>query len=140
MTVLVLYGLSRWLNGHYAEACYPAAGWNSIDPGMSDHELKVAGLDTAVNYRGGLFGKKNAGINEYTEVIYSFRFADRWITEVSSQWKWFRRHPGMFKIQLARQVHEFDVEKSPSVRLLGDLVQAIEERLPRASNSVTQKP
>jgi hypothetical protein len=99
---------------------------------MTDHEVAVAGVNAPINFRGGVFTKKAVGITAYTEVIYSFRFADRWITDVASQWKWFRRHPGMFKIQIARSVHELNIEKSPSVALLGELVQEVEKRLARA--------
>jgi Protein of unknown function (DUF3485) len=132
VSVLVLYGLAYALHGHTAEICYPAAGYKAVDS-LKTYELKPADLDKTVGYRGGYFAKKKVAADEYDEVIYSFRFVDEWTADPAPKWKLFRRHPGMYKIQIARKATEFAVETSPSVPLLEGFVKEIEKRLSETS-------
>jgi hypothetical protein len=131
VSVLVVYGLSYKLFGHIPELCYTAAGYAPYEP-MKDYDLTLPNLpQKTMKYRAGFYIKKNAPTEGYTEVVYSFRFADKWRPDVAQDWKDFRTHLGMFKIQIARPVNEFDPPNSPSVQLLGALAEAIEQRLPR---------
>ena len=117
-----------------AEVCYPSAGYAQVelvDAETNDYKLKIPGSDKTAGYRAGFFSKKLAGLTEYQEVIYSFRHAGDWVPDATNRWKRFRSHPGMFKIQIARQVNEISVETSPSVELLGTFMQEIEKRLPK---------
>ena len=52
----------------------------------------------------------------------------------------FRYKPGCFKVQVARIVHEFAIESSPSVDLLQDIMVQIENRLPQKVLSSTATP
>ena len=98
-----------------------------------------------IRYRAGFFKKDDVRIDEYVEVVYAFRFADEWTPDVSLKWKEFRAHPDMFKIQLARQVSETDLDKSPNIKFLSDLIQEVEKRRaqanpgPKAGNKASQK-
>jgi hypothetical protein len=47
----------------------------------------------------------------------------------------FRYKPGCFKVQIARVVHEFAIESSPSIELLQDIMVQIEKRLPQKARS-----
>ena len=131
VSVLVLYGPAYALHGHVAEICYPAAGFTAVDA-LKTYELKTADFDKALSYQGGFFTKKKGGANEYVEVIYSFRFVDEWMADPAPKWKMFRVHPGMYKIQIARQVSELAIETSPSLTLLGEFAKEVENRLSKA--------
>ncbi len=127
-TVLILYGLAPRVFGHTPEACYPAAGFARERP-TTDHKLTIPGSEKTAAYSAGLYSKKG----EYSQVVYSFRHADEWIPDAGNRWKKFRSHPGMLKIQIERHVKaaaiEAAIESSPSVELLGDLMQEVETRL-----------
>jgi hypothetical protein len=128
----VQYGPTIAIHNHIADVCYPVAGYASVQP-MQDYELKTADLGKVIHYRGGHFAKRIGEINAYQEVLYSFRFANEWITDATERWKLFRFHPGMFKVQIARQVTELNLETSPSGPLLAEFVQEIEKRLSEIS-------
>ena len=128
--VLVLYGLAAHIAPHTAEICYPSAGFGRVDSApMTDYELKIPGSSKVAHYRGGSFAKRSGGSTQYTEVVYSFRHNGNWLTDTKGLWKSFRYKPGMYKIQIARVVTGFDVEDSPSVAFLGELMREIEKRL-----------
>lgn len=130
VSVLILYGLAAEVFAHTAAACYPAVGYNAL--GSSDHELTIpGGTPTTAGYRTGFYSMNTALGIQYKEVVSSFRHAGQWVPEASDRWKQFRSHPGMFKIQIEREVvvDGISVEASPSVELLGELMQVIETRL-----------
>jgi hypothetical protein len=132
VSVMVQYGPALAVHGHIPDLCYPTAGYTSVAP-MREFEVKTADLNKVIHYRGGHFVKKIGGANEYHEVLYSFRFADQWIPDASSQWKLFRFHPSVFKVQLARPVTELNLDTSPSGPLLAEFAQVIEKRLSELS-------
>jgi len=121
-SVLILYGLANALFAHTPEVCYPAAGYSPYER-MNDFDL-----DKHIRYRAGFFKKNDIRVDEYVEVVYAFRFANEWTPDVSEKWKEFRSYPGMFKIQLSRRVSGFDLDQSPNIRFLGDLIQEVEKR------------
>ncbi len=126
--VLVLYGLAREVFAHTAEICYPTAGYK-VAHDLQDSEIEVPGVSTPVPVRSAVFGKTLAGITRYEEVLSTYRHGGKWVPDVGSRWKLFRYQPGMFKIQVQRQVDSFSPETSPSRSLVADLVLAIESRL-----------
>jgi hypothetical protein len=128
--VLVMYGPAANVPLHSAITCYPAAGY-TLAGEAGEYDLRIPGSGKVARYGGAIFSKKVAGYTEYAEVVYSFRHAGDWLPEASSRWKMFRYKPGCFKVQVARIVHEFAIESSPSVNLLQDIMVQIEKRLPQ---------
>jgi hypothetical protein len=75
------------------------------------------------------FVKSRAGQSDYVEVYHSFLNAGRWEFDMGKNWKTFRYHPGMFKVQVQRQVFAGGGTQEGSMeQLLGSLVQEIESR------------
>jgi hypothetical protein len=129
-SVLLLYGLASIVCFHTAEVCYPAAGFTPAgDPPMTDHELKISGIDKLAVYRQGFFSRSLAGRSEYSEVVYSFRHAGEWLPDARDRWKSFRYRPGMFKVQIGRTVNDLNVDNSSGVELLREFMLEIETRL-----------
>jgi len=132
VTVLLLYGPAQAVWGHTPEVCYPASGFKTVIP---SREVQIPLEDAArkVAFREALYGKTRAGATALHEVYYSFLNAGEWRSEMSGQWKQFRYHPGMFKIQVERQVKSAHLGDSPAQSLLALLVEEIEKR--SASNT-----
>jgi hypothetical protein len=133
VSILVLYGLATRVFGHTPEACYPSAGF-AVERPMTEHKLTSPGSPKSATYSAGVYSnQKQATISE---VVYSFRHAGEWTPEAASRWKRFRSYPGMFKIQIERHVNvsavEAPIENSPSVELLGELMQEVETRLAKS--------
>ena len=114
-----------------------------------DHTLTLPDSGKIVQYRAGKFSKGSSGRQESSEVIYSFRHAGDWLGDASDRWKEFRASPGMFKIQISRQisssgVESLDVENSPSIPLLEMLIEEIDRRANQGSkesaNSISAGP
>ncbi len=138
VSVLVLYGLATLVWGHTPEACYPAVGFQPLSAGR---DVPIA-LENgkSVPFREALYGKSRAGAASYHEVYYSFRNAGEWRPEMSGQWKRFRSHPGMFKIQIERRVKSTDINDEACRDLLAGLVEAIEDRTAEPSLSIASTP
>jgi hypothetical protein len=131
--VLVIYGLAKWMIGHIPDYCYPYSGFEPLQS-MDEYALVIPEFKEPVQYRGGLFTKTTAGVGQYVQVIYTLRNADEWITDATTRWKVFRKHPGMFKVQIAGTAPvDLGVESSPNVQLMGELVKAIEQQVSKAS-------
>jgi hypothetical protein len=130
---LVLYGLAGYQLQHLAEHCYHSSGFTAVAP-MKDFERKPAGSGKVVGYRGGVFTKKTGIADEFVEVIYSFETGGDWVGDPSEKTRTFRHYPGMYKIQLARQVNELGIESSPSKSLLEELVKEIDKRLRKSKD------
>jgi Protein of unknown function (DUF3485) len=126
--VLILYGPANSVFAHTPELCYPAAGYEPVDP-PTEHTFSTAGSQTPVRFRSAFFSKHVGGRGEYDEVYYTFLHNGQWLPEVESRWK-FRYQPGMFKVQLERLVSGLskDTENSPTESLLREIVQEIEHR------------
>ena len=128
VSILVLYGLADSVFAHSPEACYPAAGYQTVIAPV-DHELSLAGLATPIGYRASYFGKTVAGVSQYEEVYCTFRHNGVWLPEVASRWKMFRYHPGMFKIQVQRHTSGLASEDSPTESLLAEVIREINSRV-----------
>jgi hypothetical protein len=127
-SVLVLYGLAPLVWGHTPEVCYPATGYKTVaDP----HDVPVAVAATAagVPFRQAVYGLFQGGSSSYHDVYYSFRNAGEWTPDMGARWKRFRSHPGMFKIQVERQVKDARTIDESCHDMLAALVTEIETRL-----------
>jgi len=128
-SVLVLYGLATVVWGHTPEACYPASGYKPVVSG-SDVMIDVEEpAKRQVPFRQAVYGMFLAGASSYHDVYYSFRNANEWRPEMGSRWKRFRHSPGMFKIQVERQVKDAGTLDDSCHDLLAALVAEIETRL-----------
>jgi len=137
-SVLVLYGLATLVWGHTPEACYPAVGFHPL---AAARDVPITLEDgKSVPFREALYGKSRAGAASYHEVYYSFRNAGEWRTEMAGQWKRFRTHPGMFKIQIERRVKSADLDDEACRDLLAGLVEEIEKRASDPAISIASTP
>jgi hypothetical protein len=139
--VLILYGLANSVFAHSPEVCYPAAGYRPLDAPV-DRELSVPTAPAPVHCRSAFFSKSVGGSNRYYEAYYTFLYNGEWLPDVSSRWKSFRYHPGMFKIQLERPVTTLSTETSPTESLLREIAREIDARLSQKmlTASVTTPP
>jgi hypothetical protein len=127
VTVLLLYGPASSVWAHTPEVCYPATGFQPVVPSREVQiPLEPSGRTAA--FRQALYGKSRGGSNMLHEVYYSFLNAGVWRSEMESQWKQFRYHPGMFKIQVERYVKAARLSDGPTQDLLASLVEEIETR------------
>jgi hypothetical protein len=137
--VMVIYGLAYLVWPHTPDACFPAAGFKSVPPAR-DVDIRTPQADTTAQFRVQTFVKNRAGQSDYQEVYYSFFNAGRWGLDMEKNWKTFRYHPGMFKVQVQRQIFAGGrTEEGSTDQLLGSLVQEIESRSAVRSESSTEK-
>ncbi len=127
VTVLLLYGPSQAVWAHTPEVCYPSSGFNTVIPSR-EVQIPLESSTRTVAFREALYGKSRGGVTELSEVYYSFLNAGVWRSDMSGQWKQFRYHPGMFKIQIERHVKTAELGDSPVKGLLSLLVEEIENR------------
>jgi hypothetical protein len=112
-----------------SNACYPAAGFKSVPPSR-EVEIDVPESTATAWFREENFAKYKTGAGIYQQVYYSFRNADEWGLNMENRWKSFRYHPGMFKIQVQRQVAAVGTSDNGSLeQFLGSIVYEIEQRL-----------
>jgi len=145
--VMVLYGLAQDIFAHTPEICYPASGYlksgSPKDIGVPiSTESKIA---QPVRYRTQVFHRATGpGTVHYSESAYSFRLGDAhegmWRPDMASEWKSFRRQPGMFKIQMSREVSAAaanpDAPQSKVCEsLMTELIKEIEHRLAASTAS-----
>jgi hypothetical protein len=129
VSVMILYGLAYLVWPHTPDACYPAAGFKSVPPSR-DVEINVPETTIKAQFREQNFAKYQTGAGIYQQVYYSLRNAGEWGLNPENRWKSFRYHPGMFKVQVQRQVAAVGkAENSSLEELLGRIIQEIEQRL-----------
>ncbi|WP_165250306.1 exosortase-associated EpsI family protein [Paludisphaera soli] len=134
-SVLVLYGLAPLVWGHTPEICYLATGYKTVaDP--RDISIALAEPAAAVPFRQAVYGLFQGGGSSYHDVYYSFRNAGEWTPDMGMHWKRFRSHPGMFKIQIERQVKDARTIDKSCHDLLAALVTEIETRLKAGPSAV----
>jgi hypothetical protein len=136
--VMILYGLASVVWPHSPDACYPAQGFGSISPSRDrDLEIAVPGTQTVAPFREQHFVKTRTGKVDYRQVYHSFLHAGRWGLDMAKDWKSFRYHPGMFRVQVQRQGTSSDRIDDKSVReLLGQIVREIESRLGSSQKAI----
>jgi hypothetical protein len=125
--VMVLYGLAYLVWPHTPDACYPAAGFKPVPPARNV-EVQTPRTMATAPFRMQTFVKFRGGQGNYQDVYYSFFNAGRWRFDMERNWKTFRYHPGMFKVQVQRQVAGGGSEDGSVKQLLGCIVQEIETR------------
>ena len=131
-TVLVLYGLAELVWGHTPEVCYPATGNKAIG---TPRDLMIADADGSgppTPFRQGVYGKFDGGAALYHDVYYSFRNAGTWEPSMGGRWKLFRYNPGMFKVQVERQIKTSIPADEGCNDLLAALVAAVDEKTKQA--------
>jgi hypothetical protein len=129
VSVMILYGLAYLVWPHTPDACYPAAGFKSVPPSR-DVEINVPETTIKARFREQNFAKYQTGAGIYQQVYYSLRNAGEWGLNLENRWKSFRYHPGMFKVQVQRQVAAVGKAENISLEeLLGRIIQEIEQRL-----------
>jgi Protein of unknown function (DUF3485) len=129
VSVMILYGLAYLVWPHTPDACYPAAGFKSVPPSR-DVEIDVPETTIKARFREQNFAKYQTGAGIYQQVYYSLRNAGEWGLNLENRWKSFRYNPGMFKVQVQRQVVAVGKAENNSLEeLLGKIIQEIEQRL-----------
>ena len=128
--VMILYGLATVVWPHTPDVCYPANGFKSASPSRDqDVDIRVPNKPMSARFRLQHFVKSKAGQTDYREVYYSFQNAGQWGLDVARNWKTFRYHPGMFKVQVQCQASRSGkIDESSVQDLLGRIVQEIEQR------------
>ncbi|WP_165223242.1 exosortase-associated EpsI family protein [Aquisphaera insulae] len=121
--VMVLYGLAVSVWGHVPEVCYPAGGMEIRS--HADRVTVPAALapGQTATFQRQLFGRST----ETREVYHSFKNSGKWDVDMEENWKAFRYHPSMFKIQV-QHPYGGDAASKETERLLGLIVDEIERR------------
>ena len=128
--VMILYGLAYIVWAHSPDVCYPASGFESVSPSRDqDIDIQLPDKSTFARFRLQHFRKSRAGQTDYRVVYYSFQNAGQWGLDMANNWKAFRYHPGMFKVQVQCQASTSEkIDKSSVQELLARIVQEIEQR------------
>jgi uncharacterized protein DUF3485 len=129
VVVMILYGLAYRVWPHTPDVCYPANGFKSVPP-SGDVEIQVPDTTTKARFRMQNFVKFKTGQGDYREVYHSFLNAGEWGLDMAKNWKSFRHHPGMFKVQVQHQGSSLsgNTESNSVKQLLGRIVVEIERR------------
>jgi len=130
--VMIIYGLATKVFSHVPDVCYPATGFKSVPP-TEDVGIDVPGTSNKARFRKQSFIKYKAGQGDYREVYHSFRNGDEWGIDPSNNYKNFRYHPGMFKVQVQHQGSSSGQKgENDSVKgLLGMIIGEIERCVPK---------
>lgn len=133
-SVLIIYGLAYRVWPHVPDVCYPASGFKLVPP-SNDFDLPIPGTTTNARFRMQNFAKFKAGERDYRQVYHSFRNAGEWGIDMAKNWKIFRYHPGMFKVQVQHQGSSSgEKREDDSVdQLLGLIVREIDRRVAKKS-------
>ena len=139
--IIVLYGPTSQIFIHSPELCYPKAGYESRGDSLI-RDIRMQG--GTVPFCSLEYSKGDAGQIEYQEVYYSWRYNGRWSPVVTTL-KESERIPGMYKVQLARQVgrDESRTVDNPCEALLEVLIPELESRISgqvaSSSSAITDK-
>jgi len=127
--VMIIYGLAYKVWPHIPDVCYPANGFRLVPP-PEDIPIKIPGTTNTALFRRQNFVKIKAGQSDYREIYHSLRNAGEWGIDMSKNWKFFRYHPGMFKVQVQHQGLSSGQkgEQDSMKQLLGLIVREIDGR------------
>ncbi len=130
-SVLVLYGLGRLVSPHTPDLCYTAKGYRAVR-GPIDGSIAMPGITEPVRYRWAIYTKQTGHFSRYEETYVTFLHHGDWLPDAASaRWKMFRYDPGLFKVQIARNVSGLsDGGKGPCEDLLREIAAHINGRLP----------
>lgn len=131
LDVIVLYGPTSDMFIHSPEACYPKAGFDRVE-GPAERPVS-AGHEGRIPFRSLVYRKGEGGPSDLQEVYFTWWYDGRWSTSVSSP-KASERIPGMYKIQVARQVRPKERRDldNPSEAFLGHLAAEMEDRMAKS--------
>ena len=129
--LIVLYGPTSDMFIHSPEACYPKAGFQRTE-GPVEHAVATP-PGSKVPYRSGVYRKGEGGPSDMQEVYFTWWYDGHWSTSVSSP-KASERIPGMYKIQVSRQVRPRERRDldNPTESFLGDLTAEMEDRMAKS--------
>lgn len=142
ITVLVLFGPAVPVLPHTPDVCYPASGYGRAG-GPSDASVKYSlGRDSQgrpvageARFRSSVF-QKAVGRQVVREAVYhSFRLDGQWSASIGDGRKFPRRNPGIFKVQVQRQVAEGESLDAgdPMEQFLAALLTEMEKEIGQAS-------
>jgi hypothetical protein len=144
ISLIVLFGPSTEMYVHSPENCYPAAGYEKLS---GPFPRSVGAGDVKWPFYETVFSKGEGGKVEQQEVYCTWRYAETWTPGLTTQ-KGFERIPGMFKVQIARQIkdHEIDLldvgSGDPCKAFLAQLMPDLDRRIieGRAKSSPQSAP
>jgi hypothetical protein len=130
VTALILFGPGTKVVGHTPEICYPSAGYQMVE-GASSRTIALDAPLPAAEFRSEVFARARDQRPWREEVYYAFRHGNRWTPDAYRQWKDFRHHPSMFKVQVQRPVakDERRTVNNPTEQFLALLIPEIEGRI-----------
>ena len=142
ITVLVLFGPAVPVLPHTPDVCYPASGFARAG-GPSGATVRYTRgrdsrgrpIDGEASFRSSLF-QKSVGRQFLREAVYhSFRLDGQWSAGIGDGRKFPRRNPGIFKVQVQRQVAEGEElgKGDPMEQFLSALLGEIEKEIGEAS-------
>jgi hypothetical protein len=142
ITALVLYGPAEPVLPHSPDVCYPASGFARAG-GPSDAEVKYElgrdengrRVDGRATFRSSVFQKSEGRLVHREAVYHSFRLDGQWSSAIGDGRKFPRRNPGIFKVQVQRQVAEGESlgQGDPMEQFLSALLTEIEKEIRQAS-------
>ena len=143
LTVLVLFGPAEPVLPHTPEVCYPSSGYATAD-GPADttitfnqgRDAQGRLIEGQANFRAAVY-QKSTGRSTYREAVYSsFRLDGQWSPSIGSGRKFPRRNPGLFKVQVQRQVVEGESlgKGEPMEQFISALITEIEKEIREAGD------
>lgn len=129
--LIALYGPATNMYVHAPEVCYPGTGYTRVDG--PDIRKVPLGDGREAPFRSLVYARGENGVSARQEVYYAWRYFDRWSPD-SVKHKQYERIPGMFKVQLAREVLPGELREvaNPCESLLGYLMPELERRIEAA--------
>lgn len=136
--VLILYGPAEPVMPHVPAICYPASGYNEGDAPLDRsiaYEIGVGKqgkpIEGDARFRVASYWKPSGRAIHREAVYHAFRLGDQWSPEVGLTRAVLRRNPGIFKIQVQRQVTESEsLSKGDPIELfLASLLTEMEREL-----------
>jgi hypothetical protein len=139
-SLLVLYGPAEPVLPHTPEVCYPATGY-ALD-GSIEYQDVPFGEGKFAQFRSATYSRPGTLLTERARVYYSFRLDGRWSPDVAYGMKFHRSNPGLFKVQIQRQMKEGERpgKNEPIEKFLSYLIPDIERRIAQADQSDTKVP
>jgi hypothetical protein len=129
LSLIVLFGPSTEMFVHSPDNCYPAAGYHKTR-GPTGRTIKSG--PASWPFFETVYAKGEGGKAEQQEVYCTWRYSEVWTPGLTTQ-KGFERIPGMFKVQVGRQVQDKEIELledgNPCEAFLSQLMPEIDRRI-----------
>jgi len=127
-SALILYGMGATVAFHTPDVCYPATGHRLVK-GPIDRTVAAPGVKAPVRYRWAIYAKQDGGLSRYVESCYTFLHKGDWLPDAADRWKMFRYYPGVYKVQISREVSSLGEDgEGPCESLLAEIVRQINDR------------